>query len=120
MARNREPFSGLGFALNEKPWRKIVIPRNLIFVIAAILVASFSVSLLAEGLTDVAKARQVVTAQANGPAVQPVADFQTDGTDTTQENAQLPGTGSDWFGYVVAGALLLVLAGFFKKSVEQG
>ena len=97
-----------------------MIPRNLIFVIAVILVASFSASLLGEGLSDGPKTHQAATAQAKGLAAQTVADFQTDGTETVQENAQLPGTGSDWFGYVVAGALLLVLAGFFKRSMEQG
>ena len=97
-----------------------MIPRNLIFVIAAILVASFTASLFGEGLVDGPKTHQVVAAQANGRAVQTVADFQNDGAETAQESAQPPGTGSDWFGYVVAGALLLVLAGFFKKSAEQG
>jgi LPXTG-motif cell wall-anchored protein len=100
----------------------IVIPRNLIFWIAAILVASFSATLFGQASIDSTSARQAVSLQAaNGNATaQNVIDVQPDPSQATQENAQLPGTGSDWFGYVVAGALLLVLAGFFKRSAEQG
>ena len=115
-----------------------MILRNFILALAAIFVVSFSCNLFAERLTADGEGHQLVTkAATNGnntisslqirdnqlnPPASLVMDTQSRQSAGVQENLQeqVSTAGSDWFGYAVGGALVLVLAGFVKRSVTEG